>query len=138
MTDTSANEIASTWLAEMQSCVRNCDFARAREIFSTEVVGFGSRASQLGGLDALERDQWRHVWPVTRDFTFLTGELACGLDSDLVWIACPWRSKGQGLDGTWQPRPGRMTAVLKRIDGQWLAVHTHHSLAPAGASTSSR
>ena len=138
MTDTSAKEIAMAWLAEMQSCVRDCDFAGARGIFSLEVVGFGSHASLLVGLDALERDQWQHVWPVIEDFTFLIRDLVCGLSSDLVWIACPWTSSGQERNGTLRPRPGRMTAVLQRVDGRWLAIHTHHSLAPASASTSSR
>lgn len=138
MTDTSANEIALMWLAEMQTYVRDRDFARARAIFAPDVLGFGSRASLLAGLDALERDQWRYVWPAIQDFTFQTGELACGVSGDLVWIACPWISSGRGADGNWQPRPGRMTAVLKRFDGMWLAIHTHHSLVPDGSSTSSR
>src|SRR4051794_19376186 len=138
MTDTSAHEIAKNWLSEMQACVRAQDFARARGIFSPDVIAFGSRATLLAGLDALERDQWRHVWPAIRDFTFRTRELACGLSGDLVWISCPWMSRGQDSNGAWQPRPGRMTAVLKKIDSRWLAVHTHHSLAPAGMSTSSK
>jgi ketosteroid isomerase-like protein len=138
MTDTSANEVALTWLTEMQSCIRERDFARARAIFSPDVVGFGSRASLLAGLDALERNQWRHVWPAIQDFTFQSADLACGMSGELIWIACLWTSKGRGADGTWQPRPGRMSAVLRQIDGRWLAVHTHHSVAPTGASTSSK
>jgi ketosteroid isomerase-like protein len=39
-------------------------------------------------------------------------------------------SQGQAADGSWRDRPGRMTVVLKRAGNRWLAVHTHHSLAP--------
>jgi ketosteroid isomerase-like protein len=129
MTNANVDEIASAWLREMERCVREVDFARARLIFASDVVGFGSVATMLVGLDALERDQWRKVWPVIRDFTFETNELRCGLDGDLIWIACPWTSQGRAADGSWKDRPGRMTAVLKRYDGRWLAIHTHHSLA---------
>jgi ketosteroid isomerase-like protein len=138
MVDTNVEDAAMTWLGEMQDCVRERDFARARSIFAQDVVGFGSRASMLIGLDALERDQWRHVWPAIEDFTFEIAELACGTSGILIWIACPWTSRGKGTDGTRQPRPGRMTAVLERNDGQWLAIHSHHSLAPEGNSTSSK
>jgi ketosteroid isomerase-like protein len=138
MTDTRANEIALHWLAEMQRCVRAHDYARAREIFSSDVVAFGSLATMLIGLDDLERDQWQHVWPVIKGFTFTTFELVAGLSGEVVWIACPWTSEGQGSDGVWRSRPGRMTAVLKQFEGRWLAIHTHHSLAPAGSSTSSK
>ena len=130
MTDANVDEIARTWLREMEMFVRKVDFAKARHIFTPDAVGFGSVSTMLLGLDALERDQWRKVWPVIRDFRFELGLLRCGLGSDVVWIACPWTSQGQAADGSWRHRPGRMTAVLKYIDDRWLAVHTHHSLAP--------
>lgn len=130
MSYTSAHHIAVTWLDEMQACVRARAFERCRSIFSDDVVGFGSRAALLVGLDALERDQWRHVWPRIRNFTFLLDRLMIGSNGELVWIACPWSSEGKGPNGTWQPRPGRMTAVLQRRGERWLAVHTHHSVSP--------
>jgi ketosteroid isomerase-like protein len=130
MTNASVEETAKLWLREMEACVRDVDFARARRIFSPDVVGFGSVSAMLVGLDALERAQWRRVWPVIRGFTFDTNELRCGLGGDVVWVACPWTSMGQKSDGSWHDRRGRMTAVLKNENDRWLAVHTHHSLAP--------
>jgi ketosteroid isomerase-like protein len=130
MTDANVEETAKAWLREMEACVRAVDFDRVRSIFSPDVVGFGSVSAMLVGLDALERDQWRRVWPMIRGFTFETSDLRCGQDGDIIWIACPWISQGQTADGLWQDRPGRMTVVLKYEDGHWLAVHTHHSLAP--------
>jgi ketosteroid isomerase-like protein len=135
MTNASVEETAKAWLHEMEACVRDVDFTRARHIFSPEVVGFGSFSAMLVGLDELERDQWRRVWPAIRAFTFDTNELRCETGGDFIWIACPWTSEGQAADGSWRDRPGRMTAVLKRVDDRWLAIHTHFSQAPSGTIT---
>jgi len=129
-----AETIARAWLAEMEACVRAVDYARCRAIFTADVVGFGTRTAAAIGLDALERDQWRHVWGRIRSFTFVTDELYCARSSDALWLACPWTSEGRDLDGGWTHRPGRITAVLERRAGRWLAVHTHHSLVPEQAS----
>jgi ketosteroid isomerase-like protein len=130
MTGANVEEAVVSWLREMEACVRAVDFARARNIFADDVVGFGSVSAMLIGLDALERDQWRRVWSVIRQFTFEIDALRCDLSGDVIWLACPWTSKGQRADGSWIDRPGRMTAVLRRSGDRWLAVHTHHSLAP--------
>ena len=124
--------IALAWLSEMEQCVRAVDYERCRAIFAPDVAAFGTKASVVVGLDALERDQWRQIWGPIRNFTFLVEEMHCGLSRDeLLWIACPWTSEGRGAGGEWVRRPGRMTAILERRQGRWLAVHTHHSLAPS-------
>ena len=125
-------EIARMWLEELQSCVRSVDYARCRAIVAEDVVGFGSKAAMVIGIKALEEEQWRHVWPNIRNFTFLIEQMHCGSGGDdVIWIACPWTSEGQGAGGTWIARPGRMSVILERRNGRWLAVHSHHSLAPA-------
>jgi ketosteroid isomerase-like protein len=130
MEDLDAGRIARSWLAEMESCVRSVDYGRARAIFAPDVVGFGSRGAMLIGLDALERNQWRRVWGAIRNFTFRAADLHCGTDdASLVWLACPWTSEALNPNGDATDRPGRMTAILRRIDDRWVAVHTHHSLA---------
>ena len=124
--------IAQSWLAEMESCVRAVDYDRCRAIFAGDVVAFGSKAPAVVGLDALEREQWRQVWPSIRNFTFQLDQLECSPGGDaMIWIGCPWTSEGQDAGGNWVSRPGRMTAVLVRRGGNWLAVHTHHSVTPA-------
>ena len=126
-----ADSIARAWLAEMESCVRAVDFERCRAIFADDVVGFGTRSAAAIGLEALERDQWRHIWGRIRDFTFLTDQLHFArYGDDGLWLACPWTSEGPGPNSEWLRRPGRVTAVLELRNGRWLAVHTHHSLAP--------
>lgn len=126
-----ADAIARAWLAEMEACVRDVDYARCREIFADEVIGFGTRVAVAIGLDALEAEQWRHVWGRIRGFAFVTDELRCALYGDAaLWLGCPWTSESRGPGGEWRQRPGRITAVLERRGGRWLAVHTHHSLVP--------
>ncbi|CAN5533704.1 hypothetical protein BH23CHL5_BH23CHL5_19750 [soil metagenome] len=125
-------ELATSWLAEMQSCVRAVDFERCRAIFAADVVAFGSKAGVVSGLDALEGDQWRHVWPTIHDFTFLIDQIRCGSGGgNQIWMACPWTSERTNEHGRHVERAGRMTAVLERRGETWLAVHTHHSLVPA-------
>lgn len=125
------HRIARAWLAEMESCVREVNFPRCRALFAADVIGFGSKTPMVVGLDALERDQWRQVWPHIRNFTFLINQMQSGAGGDsLVWIGCPWTSERQDAAGAWIERPGRMTAVLTQRGGEWLAVHTHHSLVP--------
>jgi ketosteroid isomerase-like protein len=127
-----AEEIALAWLAEMEACVRAVDFARCRAIFAPDVVGFGTKAAAAIGLNALEQEQWRHIRGNTRDFTFLTNNLHCARYGEAgLWLGCPWQSEAPGPGGEWRHRPGRITAVLELRDGRWVAVHTHHSLAPA-------
>jgi ketosteroid isomerase-like protein len=122
--------VARRWLTELQECVRTVDYARARPLFDVDVVSFGTHASVVSGREALERDQWQHVWPNIREFTFRLDELHCiGDEQHLVAIA-PWHSLGIAPDGAPFPRPGRATVALARKDGRWVAVHTHFSLVP--------
>ena len=48
------NEIARTFLIEMQECVRSVDYARARPLFADDVVAFGTFATVVEGRDPLE------------------------------------------------------------------------------------
>ena len=125
-----AEQILTDWLREMQACVRAIDYDRAERIFAPDVVGFGTYEGMARGRDTLRAAQWRHIWPTICDFAFRLDALQCGVDGDLAWGACPWDSVGTRADGTPFARPGRMTVILARRDGQWLAVHTHFSLFP--------
>ena len=122
------------WLLEMQSCVRAVDYGRARALFLPDVVGFGTYGGVLVGLDTLEAEQWRQVWPTIRDFNFRLAEARMGAEDNLAWVACPWYSLGTRPDGSTFPRPGRMTVILARREGRWAAAHTHFSLYPPTAS----
>lgn len=122
-------ETVRSWLTEMQDCVRTVDFERCRAIFAPDVAAFGSLGERLVGLEHLEADQWRRVWPRIAGFTFDLYQLDWGGTDAVLWLACPWTSEGRHDDGTPFVRPGRITAVLENRNGTWVAVHTHHSLA---------
>ena len=128
MTD---NTIILDWLAEMQSCVRAVDYDRAEHSFASDVVAFGTFEGVVTGRQSLRAAQWSQVWPTIRDFTFRLAELQGGSEGDLAWGVCPWDSTGRRPDGSAFARPGRMTVILQRREGRWLAIHTHFSLFPA-------
>ncbi len=118
------------WLETFSAAVRDVDYERGKTMFAPDVVGFGTYAGMLEGLNRLVPGQWMNIWGVTRGFTFRLDELHAGVSGDQAWLAVPWDSEGQ-RDGTWYDRPGRATIILERRDGRWLAVHTHFSLYPA-------
>lgn len=122
------------WFDTWGSYVAARDFASARPMFSPDVVGFGTHMRLVHGLDALERDQWRNVWPKISDFTFLTETLEGGVSPDglQAWAIVPWTSTGYAEDGTPFDRPGRATVIFTRNqpNAEWRAIHTHFSLVP--------
>jgi hypothetical protein len=50
------------------------------------------------GLDNIEREQWRKVWPRIRGFTF-EPRPEVRMEGDTAWIAAGWRSEATGPDG---------------------------------------
>jgi ketosteroid isomerase-like protein len=118
------------WLEEFAAAVRAVDYDHGRSMFAPEVVGFGTYAGMIAGLDPLIAGQWRNIWGVTRGFTFRLDDLHAGIADDQGWVAVPWDSEGQHANGEWYSRPGRATIVLERRAGRWLALHTHMSLYP--------
>lgn len=130
-----ANDGASIrrWLEDFSAAVRAVDYERGMTMFAPEVVGFGTYASMLVGLDKLVPGQWKNIWGVTRGFTFRLDELHYGVDGDLAWVAVPWDSQGRNAEGGWYDRPGRATLILARRAEQWRCIHSHLSLYPPTA-----
>lgn len=122
---------ARTWLTALQRCVRAVDYESARPLFAPDVRAFGTHAEIVTGREALEHEQWRVVWPTIREFAFRTEEACYVGDETMLGVVVPWDSLGVKLDGTTFSRPGRATLVLVRREGQWVAIHSHFSLAPA-------
>ncbi len=122
---------ARAWLAALERCVRAVDYESAQPLFAPEVQAFGTYAAIVDGRDALQRDQWEHVWPTIREFTFRLAEVRCVGNGTLLGVVVPWDSVGVRPDGTTVPRPGRATVILVRRDERWVAVHSHFSVAPA-------
>jgi ketosteroid isomerase-like protein len=119
-----------SWLTDWAARVRAVDFAGGRALCAPELIAFGTRAEVVTGIDRVYDQQWRHVWPIIRDFTVRVDEARGGVTGDTGWVAAPWDSRGVRPDGSTYSRPGRLTVVLERRQGRWLAVHTHFSLSP--------
>jgi ketosteroid isomerase-like protein len=132
-----ADDLTATvrdWMAAWGAEVASVDMAAARDRFAPEVVAFGTFARMVHGLDALEADQWRNIWPSISGFAFRLDELVviASADGCQAVAVVPWDSEGRDADGIARARPGRATVVLRResADAPWLAVHTHFSLVP--------
>ena len=121
---------ARTWLSALERCVRAVDYGAARPLFAPDVLAFGTYAGLVAGRDALEREQWRIIWPTIRGFAFRLQEACCIGDETMLGVIVPWDSLGVKSDGTTFSRPGRATLLLVMRDGRWVAIHSHFSLAP--------
>jgi len=120
---------ALEWLRTFEAACRGRDFEAGRRLFAPDAVAFGTYATAVHGLDNIEREQWRQIWPRIRDFRFEETPTVAGA-GDTAWIAATWSSGATAPDGTALVRRGRATFNLARRDGRWLAVHSHVSLLP--------
>ena len=122
------------WFAEWSVNVGEIDFASARALFEDNVAGFGTHMDVVEGLDALEQDQWRSVWPTIEDFSFLlpTLKVAVSPDRRMAMGIITFSSTGITADGHRYNRPGRATVAFSRArrNAAWKAIHSHVSLNP--------
>ncbi len=122
------------WFSSWDRLVDTVDFVPARALFDPDVVGFGTRMDTVRGLENLERDQWRRVWPTIDGFRFDLSTLECLVSPDRLQAVgvVAWHSTGYGEDGRPFDRPGRATVVFRRdrAGDDWKGIHTHISLNP--------
>lgn len=121
------------WFAQWSGFVAAVDFDSARALFLPTVIGFGTYKDAVHGLDRLEAEQWRSIWPTIRDFSFDLDslEVLMSPDGQQGVALIGWDSTGIDEDGQPYPRPGRATVVLNRVGDAWLGAHTHLSVCPA-------
>lgn len=129
-----------TWFAEWTVNVAEVDFAPARPLFEDNVAGFGTHMDVVEGLEELENQQWRSVWPTIEDFSFLLPTLKVGISPDrrMAVGIITFSSTGITKDGHRFLRPGRATVAFARPrrNAAWKAIHTHVSLNPGTPSPS--
>lgn len=123
------------WLSEFEAACRGRDFAAGRRMFAADAVAFGTWAATVSGLDNIELEQWRNIWPRIRGFRFEAHPFV-SVSGDSAWLAALWSSEATGPDGRSFTRSGRATFVLSRQHGRWIAVHSHVSLAPTQSESS--
>lgn len=122
------------WFTTWHKFVQKVDFISSRKLFHDDVIGFGTYMDVVTGLDALEQQQWRSIWPTIQDFQFLVDGMQAIVSPDRLQATAiiRWSSTGIGEDGSTYPRNGRATVVLTRksVSEPWLGSHTHVSLNP--------
>jgi ketosteroid isomerase-like protein len=122
---------ALKWLQDWESLINATDFARARSLFSENVVSFGTLAEMLVGLDDLEERQWRKIWPTISGFTFHEPRiLFCETETQIVALLVLWHSEGKARNGGWYHRKGRATLILKSEEDALRCIHSHLSMEP--------
>jgi len=118
------------WLESFSAAVRDGDFAAGQALFANDVCAFGTRADRIESLADLEANQWRPIWNSTRGYRFDFDTAIIEICGPMAWVAITWHSQGRNPAGNWFDRFGRATYILRKIEGRWLAVHSHHSLNP--------
>lgn len=123
---------AKQWFERLSEHVRAIDFAGAHVLFAEDMIAFGTFENFITGREAVERAQWRNVWPVTSEFRFRMDDIRAIVSPDrLTAIGMGvFDSTGYSEDGAPYDRPGRTTVALsrRRAGEDWVAVHTHMSL----------
>lgn len=123
-------EAVRNWFDQLGRCCAAVDYASARAIFDADVVSFGTRAAIVTGLDRLEQEQWRGIWPNISDFKIDLDSVRAGGSGGVAWGVAVWDSIGYDVAGNRFPRPGRASVVLRRSGTRWLCIHSHFSLKP--------
>src|SRR6185295_9491994 len=77
-----ARSEALDWLSTFEAACRGQDFAAGRRLFAPDAVAFGTYATAVHGLDNIEREQWRQIWPRIRGFRFDGPRDAAGVGGD--------------------------------------------------------
>lgn len=122
------------FFARWGALVGQVDFRRARDLYTEDVIAFGSLGKMMASREALEAEQWRKVWPTLADYThdLSTLEVVVSPDRLMAMGAVMAPTTGIHKDGSRFERPVRVTATLMReaVDAPWFMTHTHVSLVP--------
>src|SRR3972149_5629698 len=89
---------------------RGRNFGAGRLMFAQDAVAFGTWATAVHGLDNIEREQWRNVWPRIR-VSPSGPQPEARTDGDPAWIPAGGGSEATGPDGRPFSRPGRATFI---------------------------
>jgi ketosteroid isomerase-like protein len=110
------------------------NFTAVRGMFTEDAIAFGSKVQMVTSCAALERDQWRAIWPTIDGYRYDldTLEVVVSPDRLMAMGASIFRSTGFQKDGATFERIGRATVTLQRksVGAPWVCNHSHVSLTP--------
>jgi ketosteroid isomerase-like protein len=122
------------WFARWGDLVADVNFKATRPMFAEDAIAFGSKVEMVTSQAALEREQWRAVWPTIEDYRYDLSTLQVVISPDRLMAmgAVIFRSTGLHQDGRKFERNGRCTVTLMRpsVGAPWVCTHSHVSLKP--------
>ena len=122
------------WIGHWGDLVAEVNFKASRPRFADDAVAVGSKVAMMTSQAALEREQWRAIWPTIEDsrYDLSTLEVVMSPDRLMAMGAVIFRSTGLHADGRRFERNGRATVTLMRgaIGSPWICTHSHVSLKP--------
>jgi len=122
------------WFQVWGDRVGAVNFKAVRDMFTEDAIAFGSKVEMVQSREALERDQWRVIWPTIEDYRYdlSTLEVVVSPDRLMAMGASIFRSTGIHKNGTKFERTGRATVTLQRgaVGAPWVCNHSHVSLTP--------
>ncbi len=122
------------WFQTWGDRVGAVNFKAVRGMFTEDAIAFGSKVQMVTSREALERDQWRAIWPTIEDYFYdlSTLEVVVSPDRLMAMGASIFRSTGIHKDGSKFERIGRATVTLQRpsVGAPWVCNHSHVSLTP--------
>src|SRR5258707_6776277 len=103
--------LVQKWFRCLSEQVQAVDFAGAHRLFAEDMIAFGTFENFITGRDAVERAQWRNVWPVTSGFRYRMDDIRALVSPDRLFAIgmAVFDSTGNHNDGLPYDRPGRTT-----------------------------
>jgi uncharacterized protein (TIGR02246 family) len=126
----SADEVAVRDLIEAWAdSVRRKDHAGILRSHAADFVMFDVPPPfKSVGLDAY-RKSWDLFFAWSSDpVRFDTQEMEVTAGADVAFAFASMRCEGAGADGKSEALPFRLTIALRKVDGQWMIAHEHHSV----------
>ena len=114
------------WLLAFQKCVRKRDYEKSRELFHSNVIGFGTESKRDNNIVDLDANDWKKAWGNMLAFEFVIKDAGVIPAPGMFVIAIDWLSRSPIYGGS--NTNGRATIVLVNFDGKLLCVHSHFSI----------
>src|ERR1700760_1619932 len=125
--ETQVRQIIEDWA----KAVREQDMEKILAHHSEDMVMFDvPEPFQSIGIDAY-RKTWDVFFKYTRPGVFDIQHLQVTADENVAFCIATMKCSDKSAGGDYVPLDFRLTTGLKKIDGQWIIIHEHHSIPAA-------